>query len=302
MTKKSTYRLTSTPPARDTLPLIHASPAVEHWLDHYWRKLNIPEEHLRFLAVTESRREFAEWTGRRLNSMALGCYCYLPLGGSPAETDHSVAPGVVEVATETRTASVPAMSSLQPALPGFFDEEPADGADMGNDLPPRFTEDFRHLIFIEPGMLELGIEVTVAHELIHLADRVRGTPRKHRCHGHDSISVDEALITGRDPEMLRAQLAEETKRREEALRQVRPYRYYYYCEHCHRVYPRVRRYTRLVSCGHCCKQYNPEYLLKLRLSPDGSDGTIDAGLEELLDTPIAEDALRDDEGDDTLTA
>ncbi len=128
--------------------------------------------------------------------------------------------------------------------------------------------------------------MTVAHELIHLADRVQGRPRKHRCHGHDSISNDEAAITGRDPELLRALLAEETKRREAALRQVRPYRYYYYCPVCKRVYPRVRRYTRMVSCGHCCKTYNPTYLLRLRLQPDGPD---------------VEQRIVDDEGQEALT-
>jgi hypothetical protein len=254
---------------------------VANWLEHYWRKLQLPDEQRGYLAVTQSRQEFAEWTGRRLNSMALGCYCYMPLGTNEAvEAGQSVAPGLVEVATETRTASPQPSTSLQMALPGF-----AGTSSEAASAAPVVTE-FRHLIFIEPDLLELGIEVTVAHELIHLADRVQGRPRKHRCHGHDSISNDEAAITGRDPELLRALLAEETKRREAALRQVRPYRYYYYCPVCKRVYPRVRRYTRMVSCGHCCKTYNPTYLLRLRLQPDGPD---------------VEQRIVDDEGQEALT-
>jgi hypothetical protein len=262
----SNRRTAPTPPPLNRLPLVHASEQVSHWLEHYWHKIQLPDDQRKRLAVTQSRQEFAEWTGRRLNSMALGCYCYMPLGTSePIAADRSVAPELVEVATEARTASPLPATSLQMALPGFA--EPSSNAAP----PAALVADYRHLIFVEPDLLELGIEVTVAHELIHLADRVQGRPRKHRCHGHDSISNDEAAITGQDPELLRVLLAEETKRREDALRRLRPYRYYYYCPNCKRVYPRVRRYTRLVSCGRCCKTYNPTFLLRLRLQPDGPD-------------------------------
>jgi hypothetical protein len=141
------------------------------------------------------------------------------------------------------------------------DHEPIGAAPRGTD--------YRHLIFIEPGMLPVSIEVTVAHELIHLADRVRGTPRRHTCHGYDSISVDEAAITGHDPEFLRAQLRDETTRREAALRRVRPHRYVYVCPVCRREYARVRRYARPVSCGRCDHHYNPAFLLELREIPPG---------------------------------
>jgi hypothetical protein len=256
------------PPTRDNLPLIHASAQVERWLAYYWEKLKLPSNQLRFLAITMNRQEFAEWTGRRLQSMALGCYCYLPLANiTGAATDHSAAPEVVEVATKDRMATF--SSSHQPALPGF--DAPAESYTRGASGSDAPTGDFRHLIFIEPGMLARGIEVTVAHELIHLSDRVQGRPRKHRCHGSDSISVDEAAITGRDAETLRRELAEETRRREESLRQVRPYKYFYYCPRCMRTYSRVRRYARPVSCGHCFRHYNPDFLLHLRLSPDGPD-------------------------------
>lgn len=268
MAKKSLE--TPQPPTRDTLPLIHASTRVEHWLAHYWNKLNLPHEQLRYLAITESRQEFAEWTGRRLQSMALGCYCYLPLGGS-AVMEEGRALGVQSASTPSLPQTVLRVASRQPTLPGFG--ESADSSDdamdeLGSAVP---TGDYRHLIFIEPGMLDRGIEVTVAHELIHLADRVQGRPRKHRCHGNDSISVDEAAITGRDAETLRRELEDETQRREDALRRVRPYKYFYYCSRCKRNYPRVRRYARPVSCGHCFRSYNPDVLLHLRLTPDGPD-------------------------------
>lgn len=250
------------------MPLIHARPQVEQYLAHYWKKLQLPADQLRHLGITENRQEFAEWTGKRLQSMALGCYCYLPLGDfSAAATDHNAAPDMVEVATRSRASSV--APSHQLALPGFDVPAESHDADLGSSLAP--AGDFRHLIFIEPGMLERGIEVTVAHELIHLSDRVRGQPRKHHCHGNDSISADEAAITGRDAETLRRELAEETRRREESLRRLRPYKYYYYCPRCLRKYPRVRRYARPVSCGHCFRQYNPDFLLRMRLSPDGPD-------------------------------
>jgi hypothetical protein len=261
------------PPAREVLPLIHTSELVEYWLAHYWKKLKLPVDHLRYLAITENRQEFAEWTGRRLQSMALGCYCYLPLGGAPsAATDRLAAPDNARGAPRGHAAMHASSPSHQPTLPGFG-EIAESVASLARD--PEYHHapvgDFRHLIFIEPGMLDRGIEVTVAHELIHLADRVQGRPRKHRCHGNDSISMDEAAITGRDAETLRLELAEETRRREEALRSVRPYKYFYYCPRCKRNYPRVRRYARPVSCGHCFRQYTPDFLLRLRLSPDGPD-------------------------------
>lgn len=256
------------PPVREVLPLIHANLQVEQWLAYYWEKLSLPVGQMRFLALTMNRQEFAEWTGRRLQSMALGCYCYLPLAENVGMASNSnAALGRIEVAEEERAAA-PSSLSLQPTLPGFG-ADPDDHADVGHSQAP--FGDYRHLIFIEPGMLDRGIEVTVAHELIHLSDRVKGQPRKHHYHGNDSISVDEAAITGRDAETLRRELAEETRRREETLRRERPYKYFYYCPRCKRNYPRVRRYARPVSCGHCFRHYNPEFLLRLRLSPDGPD-------------------------------
>lgn len=243
------------------LPLVHAGEEVARWLTHYWAKLSLPAAEAQRLAVTENRAEFHRWTGKRLNPLALGCYCYLPtLGTTHGTARHQ--PGA-DSATLTAPAAVSAPARVQPALPGFdatSDDPVAAYAPAQNSAAPG---DYRHLIFVEPGLLPLGVEVTVAHELIHLADRVKGTPRKHRCHGYDSISQDEAAITGRDPELLRAQLREETERREQALRAVRPYRYLYRCPRCHKEYPRVRRYARPVSCGRCDRQFNPAFLLQL---------------------------------------
>jgi hypothetical protein len=276
------------PPSLDVLPLVHASSQAESWLRHYWEKLKIPASQLGFLALTMDRQEFAEWTGRRLQSMALGCYCYLPLSNiAGAATEHSAAPSIVEVATEERTAS--RAPSLQPTLPGF---EAFTVPFTDNEYALAPAGDFRHLIFIEPGMLERGIEVTVAHELIHLSDRVKGRPRKHQCHGNDSISVDEAAITGRDAETVRRELAEETRRREESVRRIRPYKYFYYCPRCNRSYPRVRRYARPVSCGHCFHHYNPDYVLRMRLSLDGPD----------VDPEYATPQDARDESGDSITA
>ena len=110
-----------------------------------------------------------------------------------------------------------------------------------------------------------SIEVTIAHELIHLADRVNGTPRRHRHHGHDSIAVDEAAITGYDLEELRQLLLEESDRRERIRREIRPIRYLYECPHCGKEYPRTRRYSQAVSCSSCDKKYNPQFSLRLRM-------------------------------------
>lgn len=258
------------PPARDDLPIINASDEIEVWLDHFWSKLRLPLEQADYLAVTTDRNEFARWTGRRLNPLALGCYCYLPL---PADGRGAVAPGELDysdAARSTRIAPSIAADRRQLRLPGFpvLEDEmllPLDDPIEARDL----AVEYRHLIFIEPGMTDVGIEVTVAHELIHLSDRVQGRPRRHHCHGHDAISVDEAVITGRDPEYLRIQLREETERREAVLREKRPYRYIYSCPSCKNEYPRVRRYPRAISCGHCDDRFNPAFELHMRVLAKG---------------------------------
>ena len=254
--RDSTYRrLPPEPPDLDHLPLINASADVALWLEHYWEKLRLPAGEALRLAVTDDRQDFHRWTGRRLNPLALGCYCYLPTVQS---SDGS--------SSATLTAPSAAPSRRQLLLPGF-DDMTADAGEVedypADELDREQEPGYRHLIFVEPELLPLGIEVTVAHELIHLADRVGGNPRKHRCHGYDSISIDEAAITGHDPEVLRALLREESARREAALRTVRPYRYIYRCPQCHKEYPRVRRYSRPVSCGHCDRSYNAAFLLEL---------------------------------------
>ncbi len=201
------------PPPHQTEPVIHGDQeTLERWLTHYWQKLQLPTTELSLLALTQDRREFRQWTGKRLHTMVLGCYCYLP---------------------------APRRSSTSEAIA------------------------HRHIIFIEPDMQPRAIEVTVAHELIHLADRVNGTPRRHRHHGYDSIAADEAAVTGYSLEDLRALLHEESEKRERARRARRPIRYLYQCQHCGKNYPRTRRYSQAVSCSSCDKHYNPRFRLLL---------------------------------------
>ncbi len=217
------------PPPRRAEAIIHGSPAAQRWLAHYWQKLRLPAHELCRLALTQDRQEFMRWTGKRLNNMALGCYCYL-----------AAPPQATRKSFTTRLARpLPGLEhSLQPRVPGH-----------------------RHLIFIEPDLQPRALEVTVAHELIHLADRVNGTPRRHRHHGYDAIAADEAAITGYDPDELRRLLHEESARRET---QRRPLRYLYLCPHCGKQYPRIRRYSHPVSCSQCDKIYNPRYRLVLQ--------------------------------------
>ncbi len=249
--KKPQSSLVIEPPALHVLPILHAHADVLYWLDHYWAKLNLNQMERGRIALTQDRREFARWTGRRLNPLALGCYCYLP--GTP-EAEHGR--GQVSM---SHTASPHAIepNGAQLALPGFDLIAPSSPSHPS-------TSRHRHLIFIESDLLALGREVTIAHELIHLSDRVRGRPRRHHCHGYDAIAVDEAALTERDPEVLRQLLRDETARREEVLRSSRPIKYLYACPECGKEYPRVRRYSRPVSCGACDRTYNPKFLLILK--------------------------------------
>lgn len=226
VTARKAARSVPAPPPRQEGAIIHGSEAVANWLDYYWRKLQLPVRELSCLAITQDRREFACWTGKRLNNMALGCYCYLP---APATARRSL------------LTHLPSLTEFKLNLPGH-----------------------RHLIFIEPEMQARSIEVTVAHELIHLADRVSGTPRRHRHHGYDSIAADEAAITGYSLEELRLLLSEESQRRENQRRARRPIRYLYQCPGCGKEYPRTRRYSQAVSCSSCDKRYNPSFRLRLK--------------------------------------
>ncbi|MBE3559172.1 MAG: hypothetical protein IMW89_08110 [Ktedonobacteraceae bacterium] len=240
MTTASTrrLRLQSQKPAlpqQQAHPIIHGNyETIRCWLFHYWQKLNIPEQELCLLAITQDRQEFMRWTGKRLNLMTLGCYCYVP-------------------------------ASTQVSRRRSGGEAGSSGS--GSGVPAH-----RHLIFIEPDMQPRSIEVTVAHELIHLADRVRGTPRRHRHHGHDAIALEEAAITGYSLEELRALLHEESAKRERLRRERRPVRYLYECPNCGKKYPRTRRYSQAVSCSSCDRRYNPRYRLLLsQISPDGEE-------------------------------
>jgi predicted SprT family Zn-dependent metalloprotease len=205
------------PPLLQAEPIVHGDQAVVwRWLTHYWQKLQLPAQELCLLAITQDRQEYGLWTGKRLNTMTLGCYCYIP--------------------------ALP----LRQRKAGY--EEHAK---------------HRHVIFIEPDMQPKSIEVTIAHELIHLADRVNGTPRRHHHHGYDAIAADEAAITGYGLEELRLLLHEESVRREQKRRERRPIRYLYECPSCGKTYPRTRRYSQSVSCGSCDKSYNPQHKLLL---------------------------------------
>jgi predicted SprT family Zn-dependent metalloprotease len=211
-----------TPPPRQIGPVIREDQiTIQRWLAHYWQKLQLPDRELSLLAITQDRKEYMRWTGKRLNIMALGCYCYIPAPLPPLRSRKS------------------SSTSLESPM-------------------------HRHLIFIEPDMQPKSIEVTIAHELIHLADRVNGTPRRHRHHGYDSIAADEAAITGYPLEDLRALLHEESARREQMRRERRPIRYVYECPGCGKKYPRTRKYSQAVSCSSCDKNYNPQYRLLLR--------------------------------------
>jgi len=248
---------TAEPPAWHLLPVINISDDAQRWLQHYWQKLELPAAEQERLAITQDRREFARWTGRRLNSLALGCYCYLPGTHDTAHHNNHAAvvnePGYHPDIMPTRQMSLPGIDATTASL-------------LRSPTRTRTSVRHRHLIFIEKDLVPLGIEVTVAHELIHLSDRFRGQPRRHHCHGYDAIAVDEAAITGYDPDMLRQLLRDESARREKSLRAVRPVKYQYVCKHCGKLYPRVRRYPRPVSCGACDRAYNPKYLLVLQSS------------------------------------
>jgi predicted SprT family Zn-dependent metalloprotease len=222
------------PPPSQAEPIINGTPLIRHWLTYYWQKLQLPTQELSLLAITQDRQEYMRWTGKRLNIMVLGCYCYLP--ASPISHTHSHKHGPSQARSGGNRDAVSQVDS----------------------------SGHRHLIFIEPDMQPKSIEVTVAHELIHLTDQVNGTPRRHRHHGYDSIAADEAAVTGYSVDELRHLLHEESACRERLRRERRPIRYFYECPNCGKEYPRARRYSQSVSCSSCDKSYNPEFRLMLR--------------------------------------
>src|SRR5215467_14126878 len=175
-------RTTVPAPPKQVGPFISSSQAIQRWFYHYWQKLHLPSQELSRVAITQDRQEFMRWTGKRLNPMVLGCYCYLP--GPRASSQRS---------SKSRGQSYPSTYT------------------SNETLAQHLSANHRHLIFIEPDMQPQSIEVTIAHELIHLADRVQGTPRRHRHHGYDSIAADEAAVTGYPLEDLRALLHEESE-------------------------------------------------------------------------------------------
>ena len=59
MSRKIIRFLPPQPPTLEQLPLINAESQAAHWLDHYWRKLKLPSDQARYLALTDDRREFA---------------------------------------------------------------------------------------------------------------------------------------------------------------------------------------------------------------------------------------------------
>ncbi|MBV9019570.1 MAG: hypothetical protein JOZ71_02535 [Ktedonobacteraceae bacterium] len=239
MTTARNFRKTAIPalPPKQDGPIIHGDVAtIQHWLYHYWEKLHLAVQELALVAITQDRSEYMAWTGKRLNSMVLGCYCYV------------AAPQVAM----RHVDCLPPRHGTRSSVP--------------IEANPSHIATHRHLIFIEPDMRPRSIEVTIAHELIHLADRVNGTPRRHRHHGYDSIAQDEAAITGYDLEELRVLLHEESSRRECMRRERRPIRYMYECPNCGKKYPRTRRYSQAVSCSSCDKHYNPCFRLMLSLA------------------------------------
>src|SRR5258708_24329494 len=193
------------PPPRQAGPIIYGSSSIQHWLIHYWQKLELPAQELNRVAITQDRQEYMHWTGKRLNIMVLGCYCYLPAPPTTRPRKHG---------------------SLQ-ALPALN----SDGASQ------QHVPGHRHLIFIEPDMQPRSIEVTVAHELIHLADRYNGTPRRHRHHGYDSIAADEPPATGYSLEKLRHLLPEQSQLRYAHRPSRRPIPYLYPFPRSGKEYP-----------------------------------------------------------------
>src|SRR5258708_12240192 len=77
------------PPPRQAGPIINGSPLIRPWLTHYWQKLQLPAGELNRLAITQDRQEYTRWTGKRLNIMVLGCYCYLPAPSTPHSRKHT---------------------------------------------------------------------------------------------------------------------------------------------------------------------------------------------------------------------
>src|SRR5690242_13485446 len=95
------------PPPGKGEPIINGSPLIQHWLTHYWQKLQLPTQELSRLAITQDRREYMRWTGKRLNIMVLGCYCYLPTPTIYRNRSHKHRTAQIRSSSHTNTAVQP---------------------------------------------------------------------------------------------------------------------------------------------------------------------------------------------------
>src|SRR5262249_56175092 len=120
---------------------VSGSGDVARWLKISGKTLRAPASQAYYLAVTDSRQEFARWTGRRLNSFALGCYCYLPLTSSLASSEAQI--DYDGSHTATRAASFSLREPVHLYSPSLWDdpETPPDRL----ITPTGLAANFRHL-------------------------------------------------------------------------------------------------------------------------------------------------------------
>src|SRR5258708_9511848 len=114
----STARRTTAPaPPKQAGPVIRGSQVIQRWFYYYWQKLQLPAQELCRVAITQDRQEFMRWTGKRLNPMVLGCYCYLPVPRASAQqSNKSRVQGYASSRAPIKTTVQPRPGNHKPPL------------------------------------------------------------------------------------------------------------------------------------------------------------------------------------------
>lgn len=105
------------------------------------------------------------------------------------------------------------------------------------------------LITLSKALTELNsleqVKDTILHEIAHAMAGIG--------HGHDQYWKSICRQIGATPERC--------YKLSEVVQPIKQYRYLAVCEHCGHHSYKMRKPRSTYSCGHCCRKFNPDYIL-----------------------------------------